>query len=513
MNDTFSSMRDRMKSFCIYINQQMRSIYAMDNTDQAIKLSEILDKIVAEYGVYDYAFSYFAAWFAGNHGNQLLTPLQNIYYDSYGGNFRELDGQTPGKERLRGFSAFFILITSCIHFKNHERIQQLFDDHEHDCKMRFRDMPLFYDLVSRYDKRNDDLKKALLCERQAIAMLDLLSCRNVGVSCSFASTVSRMLERGQNVAPADAKKALELIDDAIEYNSEYAKYHYIRAKLYFYFALSSKSHQKCLNDLYYAKDECEFAVFSEDTQRSDYLSRVEDYKQLLLRIYEEIDRLERLVNKDIENVHECMVTEDNIDAFKQEILNSSSERELLRYPPADTYGGKYVFICYSRCDYKSVYCDLLELCLKRIPFMYDHGTVLPGYDWDTAVDERIRDPKCVGIIFYLGKNSVISLPLAKEVLLVNKKAESLGKHISTQLFCVNLTGKLPSQMLIETIRSQSESDIRQANLDSERIVRFLTAFTDKGDYISRKEPPLDTHHIAHIISAVRRKFDINPQEV
>lgn len=485
-----------------------------DEHDWLEQVSNVLDQIVDEYGVYNYSFSYIGTWFASTHGEHILETLERIYHDSYCAWAKNPYGQTTDNERrrLRGFVAFFLIITYHIHFQNSTKIQELLEDKNYNYEFCFRDMPLLYDQISRYEKRGSNrrnLNAALCLERQAIDMLERRSCQNAGVNCSFASTVSIMLEHGQRVDQCDAERAVSLIEAAIEYNPKYAKYHYISAKLRFFLADRLCSAQDRLQRMQDAKEECMNAILQEDQNRHDYLLRNNEYKQLLFKIEEEIDCL---LDKKRQDIYEYEVTVENIETFKRQILSTSNENELLRYPPANTYDGKYIFICYSHCDYKSVFCDLLEFGLQRIPFLYDRGAVLPGYDWNTAVGERIRDPKCTGIVFYLGGSSVLSNSLAEEICLVKQKAQDLGKPVNTQFFCINLTRDVPSQMLIKTIRKSRMSEIQKANLNSERIVSFLSTFTDAGDFIPRASSPMDNRHIKAVVSAIRKKFSIVPQE-
>lgn len=505
MNETFEAMRANVVEFCIYAE------HLVGNTVSEENVCEMLDRLVTEYGVYDYSFSYLASWLAANYGAQTADILKRIYHAA----FDEKYTTPPSITRLRGFAAFFMLATYYISDKQTEEMHMLLDDSEHRCTEIFRDMPLIYDLISRSDKRGtkkNDLDSALFDARRAIRMLESVGVKNVGVSCSFASTVSIMLSKNMRVSADDRALALDAIESAIEYNPNYAKYYFIRARLHYYLTDISKVNGQTLRVLYDARDDCEKAVYLEDLNRRDYISRVGDYQCLrdeissrIIDLEDELDEARAYVGID--------VTEDNILALKQEIIESENEHDLAAFPPANTYGGKYVFICYNRCDYKSVYCDLLELALRHIPFLYDHGTVLAGNDWDATVAERIRDKNCVGVIFYLGWQSVLSAPLSKEIQLLCAKAKSAGEMISSMFFAVNLTGEIPSRIMIDTIRKSDESALYRADFGSEKMVSFLSTFTDAGDFIRRSEDPTSTKHIELIVGAMRRKFGIVPREV
>ena len=512
MNETFSAMKERIETFCIHADRTLSALPPQDDSRRETELRALLDGIVAEFGVCDYAFSYVCAWFSETHAVAFSRELERIFREDCRTDVPVGEGTAPDPARSRSFTAFYLLVSCLVHRKETDAARKLLEDDSCDCRTAFRDMPLFYDLVSRCDKRSGeriDARTALLDERKAIDMLERRSCRNVGVSCSFASTVSLMLERGLRVPVQDEEKAAELIDGAIEYNPEYAKYYFIRARLRFHSGLSPRTGKERLNLLYTARDDCERAVIRESSHRKDYRLRVEDYKRLLEKIENEIGPLEDALAASGPDAGPDLRPE-VLDALREEVLAAENEAELVRYPPAETFGEKYVFICYSRADFRRVYCDMIELARRRIPFLYDHGTVLPGYDWDVAVAERIRDPRCAGIVFYLGGSSVLSSPLAKEILLVRAKSEQLGKHANSLFFTVNLTGEVPSRMLVRAIRNCGEDDSRISNLTSERIVQFLSTFTDAGDFIRRSPDAGDVRHMEAVVRTVARKFGIQP---
>lgn len=85
--------------------------------------------------------------------------------------------------------------------------------------------------------------------------------------------------------------------------------------------------------------------------------------------------------------------------------------------------------------------------------------------------------------------------------------------ISSMFFAVNLTGEIPSRIMIDTIRKSDESAIYRADFGSEKMVSFLSTFTDAGDFIRRSDDPTSTKHIELIVGAIRRKFGIAPREV
>ncbi len=81
---------------------------------------------------------------------------------------------------------------------------------------------------------------------------------------------------------------------------------------------------------------------------------------------------------------------------------------------------EYYFVSYSHRDYKKVYSDILRLQNLGLNVWYDRG--LPaGKNWQDMADEAISKHSCVGVIFYLSENSLLSDAVEREILFVNGK--------------------------------------------------------------------------------------------
>lgn len=87
-------------------------------------------------------------------------------------------------------------------------------------------------------------------------------------------------------------------------------------------------------------------------------------------------------------------------------------------PAYDLSGGKnYIFISYSHRDYKQVFSDLAYFSYNsqtRVRFWYDEGLPV-GEDWEKAAGGFMADPHCVGVVFYLSKNLLLSPSVFKEI--------------------------------------------------------------------------------------------------
>ena len=88
-----------------------------------------------------------------------------------------------------------------------------------------------------------------------------------------------------------------------------------------------------------------------------------------------------------------------------------------KIPVAYTGNQNYVFISYSRKDKDIVYSDLREMNKLGVRFWYDDD-IGAGENWREIVKEKITSEKCVGVIFYLSKNTIFSEPIETEIKMV-----------------------------------------------------------------------------------------------
>lgn len=117
---------------------------------------------------------------------------------------------------------------------------------------------------------------------------------------------------------------------------------------------------------------------------------------------------------------------DGVVALDDENENANKQRiEWIRahIPAYKVNEGKnYIFVSYSHLDYKEVYKDLAAFSYnsqRRVRFWYDEGLPI-GQDWEKAAGELIKNPHCVGVLFYLSKNLLLSPSVFKEIEYVKK---------------------------------------------------------------------------------------------
>lgn len=164
----------------------------------------------------------------------------------------------------------------------------------------------------------------------------------------------------------------------------------------------------------------------------------------------------------------------------------------------------YIFISYSHRDYKKVYSDLADLYESGIPFWYDRG--LPaGKNWDDVVREKLNDPKCGGVIFYLSENLFLSQSIQTEIHIVcdSEQDTQLDK---LAYFAVNLTGHLPSKLLANafSLKIFADSDDRMTSFISWSQT-LAKAFPDKATYLPFSSPA----HKADLLEQINACFNIS----
>ena len=83
--------------------------------------------------------------------------------------------------------------------------------------------------------------------------------------------------------------------------------------------------------------------------------------------------------------------------------------EMSDYTPED----HYVFVSYSHKDSDVVYADLEKLYELGVKFWYDKGLEAGSDLWFTQIEKRVRDPRCVAVIFYLSPYVFVSESIEK----------------------------------------------------------------------------------------------------
>lgn len=277
--------------------------------------------------------------------------------------------------------------------------------------------------------------------------------------------------------------AMDYVMQAIDYNSTYPKYPFLKSQLLFYKAIYNKQ----IIDftlLAEIKDLLAKAKSLENVKANDYDLRVSKYELFLKRV---------------ENYMERSYTQNKMDLeyyrIKDEIIHMQTcPSPQKRIKPSVNGSDSYSFISYSTLDFKSVYCDLLAFKNRGISFWYD-AEVVPGEQWHKVIEEKIKNASC--IICYLSAAFLRSQAIYKEL--------TLFKKYNKPIIWVDLTGKKQISKIIVDILRNSDFDL--ANQISSNMLNIITELVDDDvDMISRDLDPQAEAHIDRIEKVIKQKF-------
>ena len=361
--------------------------------------------------------------------------------------------------------------------------------------------PLFWEVSARYHKRVGDFLLALDDDETAINMLEAEDLTNAAVGISYASTVCSMLSwKESTLRDKHIAKAKTYVDDAIDANPLYPKYYFLRGQLNFLSAVYKKEDLAKLNlaaeearkDI---EKKAKLLLIKLYNNKSHYLKKERrKYDEFLRYIDETLDRKKKpLFPQSDAQLEEC----------RKRFLSKDCRKQCLGdcLPPLPQLDkdDKYFFICYSSLDFKSVFSDIIELYKRRIPFRYDE-ILTPGKKWPAEVERFISDSDCLGVVFYLSKNSLASTPVMEEIAITQK--------YDREYFCVDLAGEAtPSQLLIEHLSAKYQENGSYA-MDGDQIINFLNFFHDSAVCTEKPtgNPPENSEHIDGFIAALKGKF-------
>jgi tetratricopeptide (TPR) repeat protein len=363
--------------------------------------------------------------------------------------------------------------------------------------------PLRYEVFSRYYKRVDDFRQALDNDKRAINILGRRNIENPAIGISFASTVCSMLRKKSKLLRiGEAELAQKYVDDAISFNPEYPKYYFLKAQLIFYLALNNKKDVDEFEEIC-----CEAMVLMDEYAEVCLYEFYQDQNVFIQSERAKYSEFEELVAEalDRKRCPRFTKSDEQLDAQKAQILSCESQAAcsssyLLPPVPELHEGDGYFFVCYSSDDFKSVYCDLIELYKHKIPFRYDER-LTNGLDWKEQVEKVIGDKDCVGVVFYLSKNIPCSEALYDEMDIVEKHKR--------KYFCVNLEGKdLPSEILSKLIVERHEKDPHNYFIGGKRMKRFLGFFDDDAVFTKkfREAKDFGKEHFDSYVDALTNRF-------
>lgn len=359
----------------------------------------------------------------------------------------------------------------------------------------FRDFPLYYEVLARCYKHQNHLHTALDYDQEALNRLKDRGIANCGVAASYASTVAMMLDKHQTVADRIYEKAREYIEDAISYNPQYAKYYYLKAELQFFYAMCKdmdfEDFEKLFLDAVALIEEKALKIHKE---RYSSPSIYREYEE------KQYDKFRVIIQQEYEKRNEA----DKFDPvqIRKHIADASSYEDYSPPMPDLDADQPYFYICYAAKDFKSVYYDMAELFERKIPFKFNQHPTMKN-SWNATMKADIKSDLCMGVVFYISKNTLTCKPLCRDI---RKVCQELKKPH----FAVNLEGKTkPSRILIDTILEVC-GNRRRSTLDGSHLRSFLMAFPDNEPWTAKDKHHGDdnTRHFNDYLQRLRSIFNM-----
>lgn len=484
--DMNKTLQDNVKDFV----EDVMIEYDVDQdssiTDNDLFVSSVcsaLKKLIGEYTTYKYKFNLAMGYFTQMAHDRMEEVLKSILADA--------DYKDSEKMDLY-FTAFYIL---SIIFKKSKKNDELGALSDAQYRRIFRKHPLYHEVLSRCYKRENEFVRALDEDDRAIdkiAMLDPDE-MNAGPRISYASTVCEMLrENHPELEAYHIEKAAQFIDEAIKCNEKYEKYPFVKAQFIF------------LSQYRKGGDP---ALLIEAQQTA--ISYIEQARQLERRNYDNPHysvNYENFKHYMAEKINELRYPKSfaQLDLLKAEILEAASHKvcsssDILPPNPNLKKGDKYFFICYSSLDFKTVYCDLIELYKRKVHFAYDRR-LDNDVNWEMQVEEKINDEDCVGVVFYISRNILSGNAVQKEIKIVMDSGKTR--------FRLNLEAKEPSKMLADYIIQRYEQHPDNYYVDGEKMRLFLSCFNDSGVFADKlsEEGDSGVRHMSSYVDALIGKF-------
>lgn len=112
--------------------------------------------------------------------------------------------------------------------------------------------------------------------------------------------------------------------------------------------------------------------------------------------------------------------------------------------PAEMDNGPFVFVSYSHANHTLLQADLKRMHALKVALWYDRA-IVPSEDWYKRATTVMSHPNCVGAVFYISKQSLLSMPCYREL----QFALGMKKKRAFSICSVNIGGKTLQAMLQE----------------------------------------------------------------
>lgn len=459
--------------------------YSLYTTVEELKAPVLngLEMLVEKYTIQNYEFNLSMGFFV-QYAHDMLEDVLKAILASV-----NLIDRTAKQDV--NFAVYYALSMILKKNKKNEELSELKDRRYGRV---FGAFPLYYEVLSRCYKSEKNYKEALRNDKIALDKLPT-GIENAGLLISYASTVCAMIRsRDPELQEAHIIKAKEYVDRAIMQNASYQKYPFVKAELLFLSAMRSGGDPALLINAWHEADKLidkAEELFNQAYDAPRYLEDYEDFRGFMKKTVAEL-RFPK--------------TYQELDDLKEKILkHSTTHKECsaannLPYNPELHPEDKFFFICYSSQDFKTVYCDLIELYKRKVHFMYDRR-LDNDEDWEKQVEKKINDPHCVGVVFYISENILAGDAVQREIEIVLQSGKPR--------FRLNLDNDAPSRILINYILKMNADRTQQTNYLSDKKMRlFLNCFDDNGVFADKMRAAGDdgTIHLESYIESLERSF-------
>ena len=369
-------------------------------------------------------------------------------------------------DKHTAFVAFYCLCLALYRRGDKKALYEMLDKYVKDDedKFSFKEYPAIWDLVGRLCVISGDYKAVLtasLLGKKAMPTSVTPGISFVDAICSF---LKAYFMDDEDVTPVDlpveiSKRFIEGVEldeesillamrfniDAINTNPKYAKYYYCLAQLLFYYS-------------YYLQKESS-TVINSDKMCKLFLDAIRGFSELNLKREDLLstnvaklrlclDRLMQLVYKYAQNEKlktEYHRFEDLVNSYYSRDMSSALalKGKILSTTNYDdsrgiiqsSQGEHYMIVSYSHENYKSVFCDILELQQRGVNVVFDNSLSKQhrqsSDEWFT-IFSRLYD-KADGVLCFLSYEYIQSPSIQRELKLLNSK--------KIPIFTVDLTGQ------------------------------------------------------------------------
>lgn len=247
--------------------------------EQAL-LAYLRQFVAAHNSVSSYAYTSLITHAVNLYGKQIAASLESLL-EKLPQQMRESEESMTAQDLPAYFTAYYAL---SIYYKHYTEITK-YESMTKRFQKTFQIFPLNYEVLSGYYKRKEDFANALKCDCRAIESIAALNeGKHIGVCFSYASTVSLMMELGDNLEEETIQKALQYTEDAMEQRPRYGKFKHVYGKLLlFRIKPEAMSLEEVKSKVAACKGHFQRAIECESNQTQDYFSRKLEFEASKLK--------------------------------------------------------------------------------------------------------------------------------------------------------------------------------------------------------------------------------------